>query len=346
MEVSMVMIYFIANRRPDDEKIPTDFTRDFSIQGMGALRYGFAEVTGRKLDKYDIHVEQEKLEQADEKSVVDESASVLGSKANMRRLREKMRKHSRDTIVYIHGYNVAFKAALTAAARLKRNFGKSDPSHPVNVVLFSWPSDGSMMPFLAYASDRQDAAASGAAVARAFMKLSDFLKGATPEEECEQHMHLVTHSMGNYVLRHALQEVRRHFAGRPPRVFGEIFMMAADEDDDAFEHDYKLAVLPRTAARVNLYFNRGDLALQTSDKTKGNPDRIGTDGPRLPNSVPAKVTQIDCTAVVGGLVEHSYYLDSERVVMDMKRVLLRTPSDEIDGRRFVPEQNRYRLIKG
>ncbi|MCK4868946.1 MAG: alpha/beta hydrolase, partial [Alphaproteobacteria bacterium] len=195
----------------------------------------------------------------------------------------------------------------------------------------------------AYASDRQDAAASGAAVARAFLRLSDFLKGATPDEECGQKLHLVTHSMGNFVLRNALQEVRRHFAGRPPRIFGEIFMMAADEDDDAFEHDHKLAVLPRTAARVNLYFNRGDLALQTSNKTKGNPDRLGTDGPRLPQSVPAKVSQVDVTPVVSGLVEHSYYLDSDRVVMDMRRVLKGDPSDEIKGRRFVPEQNRYRL---
>jgi esterase/lipase superfamily enzyme len=122
-------------------------------------------------------------------------------------------------------------------------------------------------------------------------------------------------------------------------------MMAADEDDDTFEHDHKLALLPRLAHRVNVYFNHGDVALEISDKTKGNPDRLGTDGPRLPQQVPAKVSQIDCTPVVTGAIEHSYYIESKRVVEDMLQVLAGKPSDEITGRKYVPESNRYRLTK-
>ena len=120
-------------------------------------------------------------------------------------------------------------------------------------------------------------------------------------------------------------------------------MMAADEDDDTFEHSYKLAALPRLGKRVNVYFNNGDIPLQVSDKTKGHPDRLGTDGPRLPQQVPAKVTQIDCTPVVSGAVEHSYYNDCKEVVADMLQVLAGIPSDEIPGRTYVPESNRYRL---
>ena len=132
-------------------------------------------------------------------------------------------------------------------------------------------------------------------------------------------------------------------AGRAPRIFDQIFMMAADEDDDAFEHDHKLKPLPRLAKRVNVYFNNEDRAMAVSDKTKGNPDRLGDDGPRVPRGIPGKVSLIDCTPVVSGLVEHSYYVDSPWVIDDMQKVLVGTPSDTIAGRAYIQETNRFRL---
>ncbi len=96
--------------------------------------------------------------------------------------------------------------------------------------------------------------------------------------------------------------------------------------------------------RVNVYFNNNDRAMAVSDKTKGNPDRLGDDGPRVPRAIPGKVTLIDCTPVVEGIVEHSYYLDTPTVVADMRKVLVGTPSDAFAGRAYVQETNRYRLI--
>ena len=227
---------------------------------------------------------------------------------------------------------------------LKRNFSTARGGPGVNVVLFSWPSDGSMMPYIAYANDRQDAAASGPAFARGLLKLTDFLRGSTSEEACDQRIHLVAHSMGNYVLRHTVQEIVAHSSGRPVRIFDQVFLMAADEDDDAFEHDYKLKPLPRLAKRINVYFNNNDRAMAVSDKTKGNPDRLGDDGPRVPRGIPGKVALIDCTPVVEGIVEHSYFLDTPTVVADMQKVLVGTPADKISDRDYVQETNRYRLV--
>jgi esterase/lipase superfamily enzyme len=343
-EANMEKVYFVTNRKPNRKEKPTNFGKDFSDDGVASLRYGYAEVSGSKFNRYKIAVADEKLV-LDKKRQRVKPTSKLGSAGIMDQVRKEMADNQRDTLIYIHGYNVTFKEALTAGAQLAANLKTHNNNNGVNVVLFSWPSDGSMMPFLAYASDRQDAAPSGPAFARAFLKLADFLQGATPEEECDQKLHLLAHSMGNYVLRHAVQEIRSRYPGRPPRVFDQVFLMAADEDDDAFEHDYKLSLLPRLAHRVNVYFNHGDLALHTSDKTKGNPDRLGTDGPRLPQQVPAKVTQVDCTPVVSGAVEHSYYIDCDRVVTDMLHALAGIPSDEIGSRRYVPESNRYRLLK-
>jgi esterase/lipase superfamily enzyme len=337
-------IYFGTNRKPNRKKAPNDFGTGFSEDGLANLRFGKADVSGENLDEFELSLAPERLNVDYERKVKGSAGSVLGSKNVFGRVREKMVLHSRDTIVFVHGYNVSFKDALTSAARLKRNFSTAEGGPGVNVVVFSWPSDGSMMPYIAYGNDRQDAAASGPAFARGLLKLADFLRGSTPEEACNHQLHLVAHSMGNYVLRHTVQEYVKQSSGRPVRLFDQVFLMAADEDDDAFEHGYKLKSLPRLAKRVNVYFNNNDRAMAVSDKTKGNPDRLGDDGPRVPRSIPGKVSLIDVTPVVDGLVQHSYFLDTPEVVRDMRQVLAGTPSDEISARKYVKETNRYRLL--
>jgi esterase/lipase superfamily enzyme len=340
----MVKVYYGTNRKPNRKKAPDDFGTGFSEDGLASLRFGMADISGGELDQYDLYIAPERLNTDYERKIKGTRGSVFGSENVFKRVRGKMIEHSRDTVVFVHGYNVSFKEALTSAARLKQNFASSAGGPGINVVAFSWPSDGSMMPYIAYGNDRQDAAASGPAFARGLLKLVDFLRGSTPEEACEHRLHLVAHSMGNYVLRHTIQEYVRQSPGRPVRIFDQVFLMAADEDDDAFEHDYKLKPLTRLAKRVNVYFNNEDRAMAVSDKTKGNPDRLGDDGPRVPRGIPGKVSLIDVTPVVGGVVEHSYFLDSPRVVADMIEALSGKASDAIEGRTYIPETNRYRLV--
>ena len=45
-----------------------------------------------------------------------------------------------------------------------------------------------------------------------------------------------------------------------------------------------------------------------ADYTKGNPERLGTTGTALPSLLHNKVHQVNCSAIVKGPVEHSYYL--------------------------------------
>lgn len=335
----MQTIYFATNRNPYNKAKPTNFGKGFHKDALANLRFGKAEVTGKKIK---ITVAEEVLKKDADRKQKDGKGSKLGSQAVFTDVRSSMAKNSRDTIIFIHGYNVSFKEAIEAAAGIQRNFETLNGTG-VDIVLFSWPSDGSMMPYIAYANDRQDAKASGPAFARGFLKLADFLRGATPQESCNQKIHLIAHSMGNYVLRHALQEMIGQSRGRVPRLFDQIFLMAADEDDDALEHDHKLKQLPSIAKRVNVYFNNGDTGMAISDKTKGNPDRLGDDGPRLPRSVPGKVSLVDCSDIVDGVVEHSYYQDNSVVINDMKFVLEGLRSIEIPNRTYEPENNRYRL---
>ena len=334
----MCSIYFATNRKPNRKVNTTDFGRVFSEDGIANLRFGRAAFID---DQFQLELAPEQLVADNRGLSIDHNKSILGSQHVFSELRQKMKKQNKDTIVFIHGYNVSFMEGLNAAKKMTENFSKVRDERGVNVALFSWPSDGSMVPWLAYASDRRDAAASGPAFARGILKMVQFLHSATQQEACEQRLHLFAHSMGNYVLRHALQEIIRQTGGCPSKVFENIFLVAADEDDDAFEYPHKLKLLPKLGKLVHVYFNREDVALAVSDKTKGNPDRLGEDGPRTSFKVPSKVIQIDCTRVVHGVSEHSYYLKNNKVVKDMCAVLNGNEPDEVRNRKFQSDRNRY-----
>ena len=337
----MERIYFATNRRPNRKVNPTDFGKKFSDDGLANLRFGVAEVDGAGIT---IKLALERLTADASGFGTDSHRSTFGSLRVFGELREEMRRKTRDTVIFIHGYNVNFAQGVRHAAELSRSLAAVNDGRGVNMALFSWPSDGSMAPWIAYTNDRSDAAASGTAFARGILKLAEFLRSASRQEACRQRLHLVAHSMGNFVLRHALQAIIRCTSSRVPRVFDQILLVAADEDDDAFEHDYKLKVLPRLGKRVHVYFNREDLAMAVSDVTKGNPDRLGDDGARAPSLLPGKVTQIDCTRVVDGFAEHSYHVGSQTVVTDIVAVLSGVEPEDVPGRTFRSDRNCYVIL--
>ncbi|NJM27382.1 MAG: alpha/beta hydrolase [Pseudanabaena sp. RU_4_16] len=345
----MTTIYFATNRQPNRSNSPDDFGSNFSNDGLANLRFGKADVTGENFDRYEISVAPENL---------FADPPVLGSQAIFREVRQQMNQNAKDSVIFIHGFNVSFRAGLTAAAQLHQVLTANDPielGNPLrlNICLFSWPSDGNLILTdlqsrdpVAYRNDRLDAQASGAAFARGFLKVADFINKTEPR--CNGRLHLIAHSMGNYVLRHAMLELKKQVADQIPRVFDQVLMMAADEDDDAFDFEYKLSLLPRLTRRTSIYFNRNDLALWASDKFKGNPSRLGTDGPIKPQQLPRNVYPIDCTKVVSRFVdpaEHGYFTTVARVVTDMRQVLRNQSPDEILGRKYVSATNRYRLLE-
>jgi esterase/lipase superfamily enzyme len=190
-----------------------------------------------------------------------------------------------------------------------------DPEQNVVVVLFSWPSDGMALPWVSYKSDRSEAAGSGAAVGRAFLKARDFLADLRDRakqggrELCGQDIHLLCHSMGNYLLQNALTRLYDFTPGDAlPRLFEHVFLCAPDVDDTVLEPGQPLGRLNQIARHVTIYHNRQDTALVVSDYTKGNPERLGGAGAAHPALLHNKVHQVDCTPVVHGVVEHSYYL--------------------------------------
>jgi esterase/lipase superfamily enzyme len=243
---------------------------------------------------------------------------VLGSLAMFADLKAIMDGRS-DVLVYVHGFNVSWEEAVGGALALQlmlNRGGGLDAAQTVAVVLFTWPSDGQAKPWLSYKSDRAEGSASAGAFARGLLKLRDFLADLRDRAHdaqvklCQQDIHLLCHSMGNFVLQHTLPKLDDFTPGDAfPRLFEHIFLCAPDLDDDALEPGHGLGRVHELARHVTIYHNREDVALHISDYTKGNPDRLGSQGAARPALLHNKVHQVDCHDLVTGLVEHSYYLE-------------------------------------
>ncbi len=334
-------VYYATNRRHEGPRWrPSGYGTKFSDDGMENLRFGKVSVEadeakvracmsapaqgapgdGEALADLlsaaprSIAAYRESLD----KDIPDihQPAAVLGSLALFRELKALMSAGS-DVLVFLHGFNVSWADAVGSAAALQLMLNRplvGLTRRPVKVVVFTWPSDGSAIPWVSYKSDRSEAKGSGAAVGRAFLKLRDYLqqigrKDSPEGPPCGGKLHLLCHSMGNYVLQNALERLRAFTPHSVlPRVFERVFLCAPDVDDTVLEPGGPLGDLHELASTVSVYYNRGDLALNGSDYTKGNPERLGTNGAARPSLVHAKVEQVDCSSVVGGFMEHSYHL--------------------------------------
>jgi len=272
----------------------------------------------------------------------DFSGQILGSKAVFETVRQEMIAKKQDCVILIHGFNCTFREAIQRTAQLRKFYGDL----PMTYFLFTWPSDGSMLPFKAYASDRDDARASGVALGRGLQKLASFLHGTRPEDFCGQNIHLFAHSMGTYALRWALQGIKATSGNSLRRLLEQVILFAADEDDDAFELDYKLQSLPDMARRVTVYHNPGDKVLIVSDLTKGNPDRLGAGGPRNSRALPDKVSVVNCESVLSFKDDptgHQYYRLDQTVKQDVLAVLSGIEPQDIKTRKYQSDTRSYRL---
>ena len=343
-------LYYATNRKhlgPDGSK-PTGYGSEFSTHGLENLRFGYLELdvdetvissnlametgfgrgSGNKLAEALTPLIVQggaRIETFPEAIVADQPDAVqpsssFGSQAMFEELKTVMMACS-DVVIYIHGFNVSWSDAVASSLALQESLNQSDPGKPdqnVMVVLFSWPSDGMALPYVSYMSDRAEAKASGAALGRGFLKARDYLatvrtQGARGKiAACGQDLHLLCHSMGNYALQCALERMADHTPGYTfPRLFDNIFLCAADVDDDALEEGEPLGDVHELARYVTIYCNKDDMAVFISHYTKAHPERLGHNGPARPALMHNKEHSVSCTAIVTGLVEHSYYQDGK-----------------------------------
>ncbi|MDH4063536.1 MAG: alpha/beta fold hydrolase [Acidobacteriota bacterium] len=343
--MTTIKLFYATNRRHEGPSRwkPTGYGTKFSDDGIENLRFGrlsfeadSAEIQkcvtrpvdhgvgdGRRLSKLLSATLQDGMAIAPYREKIDRRSSEakqpnarLGSKALFNDLHSVMSKTT-DVVIFVHGFNVSWVDAVASAASLQLMLNSTparDPGQEVQVVLFSWPSDGLALPYVSYKSDRTEAQGSGFAFARGLLKVRDFLAemrrpSGEALEPCRQDIHLLCHSMGNYVLQNALKRMSEFTPGTSmSRILEHVFLCAPDVDDDVLEPANPLGRIHEIARQVTVYHNRGDKAMHVSDYTKGNPERLGTNGSARPALVHNKVHQVDCSDIVEDTYdEHGYY---------------------------------------
>ncbi len=367
----MTQIYFASNRDVKHETSSKGdvFGQRFNTGGPQCFRVGLAEVTLTGGDATvddawavgDTRLYSETLDT----TRPENAGKKFGSGKMFDDLRKVLKVENRDVIVYLHGFANSFQNSVARAAALQELYASAEQD--VMVVLFSWPSNGVVQPAWSYFSDREDAEASGLAMGRALKRLVEFLmemrdddhatllaarkRGEVPEkselEQCTRRLHILAHSMGNWALRHAIAKFVDLYGGRPPRIFDCAFLMAADEDRNALEHPQKLKPLEQLANRVFVYHAANDIALTVSDKTKGNADRLGSDGPQNLDLVSERVFALDCrdistTTLAHG--RHQYYRLRSEAIRDVQATLADKPQEGRSGRATIRAGRSWRLI--
>ena len=361
-------IYFATNRRMNGNPEDPDFGDRCHADGPDFYRVGTATVEKKSDDldegyavdpiivkKEGKETDQEKEENEGKEEVKEEGKKEdrtpdqdkRGSDELFADIRRDVDSDPRDVLVYIHGFANKFKSAISRAAQLHEHYRigpGEDAKHPL-VFAFCWPSNGNVTPPWEYFSDRDDAREAGPAMARALLRFSDYMR--RNGDPCEQRIHLVAHSMGNWALRHAVQALALLDSGsRLEPLFDNVLLMAADEDDDAFERNDKLKPLLKLARRIHVYHSSDDLSLVISDRLKFNPDRLGYDGPRDISKIDKRIISVDCENVDDtevAHVNHQYYRRRPEVISDVRHVLAGMRPGSIPGRIEIQSGRHYRI---
>jgi esterase/lipase superfamily enzyme len=235
---------------------------------------------------------------------------------------------SDEALVYVHGFHNTFEDALYRSAQIVRDLRyKGVP------VLFSWPSRGRVFDYL---YDRESALGAR----KAFIALLEQLQ----QQPNIKRVHVLAHSMGNFVVLDALANHRNDLK---PLKLGELMMAAPDVDRD---HYASIAAdVRKIVGGMTLYASSVDKALAASKRAAGNIARAGDVPPGGPIVLP-DIESIDVTKIgeeIFGL-NHSTAVQKRSVLNDIARLLdgdMRPPhlrlTVEIEGVPLGAEPPRY-----
>lgn len=222
------------------------------------------------------------------------SVEELGPDQFTRSIREE---DADSAMVFVHGYNVSFAAAVRQTAQITY-----DIQFPGLPIVFSWPSRDDLE---AYTADEASMEASVAS-------LATFLERICLDSGIER-VHLVAHSMGARCLVRAASTL----AARTSEPFcRQLVLTAPDIDRDEF--GAAAAALAKASARLTLYASSNDLAIRASRAVHGHP-RAGESGDNV--LILPRIDTVDVSGVNTSLLGHSYHADNTSVVTDLQTLL-------------------------
>ncbi|HDN9016542.1 TPA: alpha/beta hydrolase [Aeromonas salmonicida] len=296
IENVLVDVNYATNRKPSGDQSIFSDSRD------GQTNYGVATVSIPKNEHCSGNVERPfeflsfTFRENKNKHFVLESGKELNESDFFDKIETD--SGSKKLILFIHGYNVSFKDAVFKAAQIKYDLMFEFP-----IILFSWPSKGSVA---SYVSDKESALYSSSALNNLLKKISEL--------NIEEVM-VVGHSMGTFCLAEALKSFTANSAS-----FKRLILAAADIQKEAFLDIYAHKII-NTFDMVSLYASSSDKALIVS-KIINEFERVGDTRDDI--LVIDGVESIDMSGADENLfsLRHSYVSESNKALDDMYHFLI------------------------
>ena len=200
----------------------------------------------------------------------------------------------RDILVFVHGYNTNFSAAVLRVAQFVHDTGyKGVP------VLFSWASRGSTFDYL---YDLNSALQARDELGRLGLVLSDV--NAT-------HFDVVAHSMGNLVTLEAMRTLQLRQRENSRGRLRHVVLASPDIDIDFFKTQLKS--VKNLQDRFTVLVSNDDRALSLSQRLAGGVSRVGATDPVELAKLGLKV--IDLTEIEGSSsTNHTKFASSPDIV--------------------------------
>ncbi|MGX5831176.1 alpha/beta hydrolase [Mesorhizobium sp. 43Arga] len=345
-------VHFVSNRNPivNSQGRITGFGPNLSqAQGVD-LRYREVQVTVTGAPKQGKIVPGTLLVY-DEKILVEKGKAQIRGSDQMFAALHPAFSAAKTIILFAHGFFNTFSDSVERAATILSFYGID-----AEIIVFSWPSAGTL---IGYQHDRAASRQSGPAFARVIRRLATELAGLAPTAP-RPTVHLLCHSMGNYVLRFGVQALLAQPqdtkpgetqpavpATHLPTIFNQIILAAADEDSDAFDRQDKLKALPDLGRGVTVYYTHEDWVLTfLSAGIEFNGPRLGAGGPDNMATISDKVSAVDVSDVVPAelnMNSHQYYRLYTPVRDDEVAVLAGQAPDKIRNRAATGVPHRYRI---
>lgn len=212
------------------------------------------------------------------------------------------KRYKDHALIFVHGYNTAFDAAIYRTAQMSYDLKFDGAS-----FLYSWPSGGT---FESYTYDRESAGQ-----AQPFMR--QFLDLVVQKTGAKS-VSIIAHSMGNQPV---LQIIRDLKYSKPDNVaINQIILAAPDVDRDNFENIAN--EIKGLAKGVTLYAAGNDRALNVSRRFNGGIPRAG-DVPAAGPMILSGIDTIDVTSagLEGLYLNHSSYAENNALLADIGLII-------------------------
>ncbi len=324
---SSELVYFATNREPSGTPESTKDPDLFFGDDRGDLSYGVCEVsipykrTPGTLPEPSIWSLE--FTQDPQKHVVLMEIERLPDADFWKQLRLKVEASpSRQLMLFVHGYCATFRDAARRTAQMAYDMNYQGPS-----MFFSWPAGSDL---------------------EGFQERANYLKDLRRAEESDEDLiaviesigrwsgaervHLVAHSMGNFILTEALKTIDdRNGKGRElPRFFDQVVMAAPDLDARDFVKKSGRRVRG-FSNRFTVYASKQDKALKLSKSVNGfEPLGLLNDFSR--QGAEAKLYElVDASTAESNWFDsgHVYYGDMPEMLIDLAFVFRGIPAQSL-----------------